>query len=58
LGFTSTYILVHWVGYEPMTLRIETSSPTTRPVGIPIKKGVIWMTRKILSSYIQREGKR
>jgi hypothetical protein len=27
-------------------------------VGIPIKKGVIWMTRKILSSYIQREGKR
>jgi hypothetical protein len=29
---TSTYVLVHWVGYEPMTLRIETSSPTTRPV--------------------------
>jgi hypothetical protein len=30
--FISTYILVHWVGYEPMTLKIETSSPTTWPV--------------------------
>jgi hypothetical protein len=29
----STYILVHWVEYEPMTLRIGTSSLTTRPVG-------------------------
>jgi hypothetical protein len=26
---TSTYVLVHWVGYEPTTLRIGTSSLTT-----------------------------
>jgi hypothetical protein len=29
---TSTYILVRWVGNEPMTLKIGTSSPTTWPV--------------------------
>jgi hypothetical protein len=32
LPLTSTYILVHWVGYEATTLRKETSSPTTKPV--------------------------
>jgi len=34
LGFTSTYILFHWVGYELTTLRIETSSLINQPVEI------------------------
>jgi glutamate 5-kinase len=34
LGFTSTYILFHWAGYELTTLRIETLSLINQPVEI------------------------
>ena len=44
---TSTYILVHWVGYKPTTLRIGTSSLTTRAVEMQAKWKMLFICSQL-----------